>query len=136
MRRWTRAAWSSATRSRSRSTSRPYSTPTCSGSPGRLAERSRSERSRRPRVGVVIDPATQAALWTLAALLIAAGLAGLVLPAIPGIPLIFVGLVLLAWAENFAYVGWGTLTFLGALAVLSYGVDLLAVTYGAKRFGA
>lgn len=84
----------------------------------------------------MIDPATQAALWTLAALLIAAGLAGLVLPVIPGIPLIFVGLVLLAWAENFAYVGWGTLTFLGALAVLSYGVDLLAVTFGAKRFGA
>lgn len=84
----------------------------------------------------MIDPATQAMLWLLAALLIAAGLAGLVLPAIPGIPLVFAGLVLLAWAENFAYVGWGTLTILGLLAVLGYGIDLLAAALGAKRFGA
>jgi hypothetical protein len=75
-------------------------------------------------------------IWLLAALLIAAGFAGLVLPAVPGIPLVFAGLVLLAWAENFAYVGWITLTLLGVLALLSYGVDLLAASLGAKKFGA
>ena len=37
------------------------------------------------------------------------------MPAAPGIPLVFAGLVLLAWAENFAYVGWITLTLLGLL---------------------
>lgn len=75
-------------------------------------------------------------LWLLAALLIALGFAGLILPMLPGIPLVFAGLVLLAWAENFVYVGWITLTLLGVLAALSYGVDLAASAMGAKRFGA
>lgn len=75
-------------------------------------------------------------LWLLAGLLIVLGLAGLIVPILPGIPLVFAGLVVLAWAENFAYVGWVTLAVLGLLAVLSYGVDLLAVALGAKRFGA
>jgi uncharacterized protein YqgC (DUF456 family) len=83
-----------------------------------------------------MDPSLQILLWVLAALCIVAGFAGLVLPAIPGIPLVFGGLLLLAWAENFAYVGWLTLSVLGALALLSYGVDFLATALGAKKFGA
>jgi uncharacterized protein YqgC (DUF456 family) len=79
---------------------------------------------------------TQILLWLLAALLIAAGFAGLILPALPGIPLVFGGLLLLAWADDFAYVGWLTLSLLGALALISYGVDFLASAMGAKRFGA
>jgi uncharacterized protein YqgC (DUF456 family) len=79
---------------------------------------------------------TQILLWLLAALLIALGFAGLILPALPGIPLVFAGLLLLAWAEHFAYVGWVTLTVLGVLALASYGIDFLASALGAKRFGA
>lgn len=79
---------------------------------------------------------TQILLWLLAGLLIALGFAGLVLPAVPGIPLVYAGLVLLAWADDFAYVGWITLTLLGVLALLSYGIDFLASALGAKRFGA
>jgi uncharacterized protein len=79
---------------------------------------------------------TQILLWLLAALLIAAGFAGLILPALPGIPLVYAGLVLLAWAEDFAYVGWVTLGLLGLLALISYGVDFMASALGAKRFGA
>ena len=75
-------------------------------------------------------------LWLLAALLIVVGFAGLILPAVPGIPLVYAGLLMLAWAENFAYVGWLTLTLLGLLALLSYGVDMLAAALGAKKFGA
>ena len=82
------------------------------------------------------DAGLQILLWLLAALLIAAGFAGLVLPAVPGIPLVFAGLVLLAWAEGFAYVGGLTLGVLGVLALLSYGVDFLAAAVGAKKFGA
>ncbi len=84
----------------------------------------------------MIDPGTQILLWLLATLLIVVGFAGLILPAVPGIPLVFAGLVVLAWAENFAFVGWITLAALGVLALLSYGVDLLATALGAKRFGA
>lgn len=82
------------------------------------------------------DAGIQILLWLLAALLIAAGFAGLILPAVPGIPLVFAGLVLLAWAEGFAYVGGLTLGVLGVLALLSYGVDFLAAALGAKKFGA
>lgn len=78
----------------------------------------------------------QILLWLLAALLIAIGFAGLILPALPGIPLVYAGLVLLAWADDFAYVGWITLTLLGVLALLSYGIDFLTAVLGAKRFGA
>lgn len=79
---------------------------------------------------------SQILLWLLATLLIAIGFAGLILPAVPGIPLVYAGLVLLAWADNFAYVGWITLTLLGVLALLSYGIDFLTTALGAKRFGA
>ena len=74
--------------------------------------------------------------WLLALVLVAIGLAGLVLPAIPGAPLLFAGLLLAAWVENFEYVGVWTLVILGILAVLAYGVDLWATMFGAKQFGA
>lgn len=75
-------------------------------------------------------------LWLLGGLLVVVGIAGLVLPALPGAPLLFAGLVLAAWAEGFAYVGAGTLTVLGMLGLLTYAVDFLASAFGAKRFGA
>lgn len=76
-------------------------------------------------------------LWLiLAAVLVLAGLAGLLLPVLPGAPLLFAGLLLAAWAENFAFVGWKTLTVLGVLALLTYPADLMAGAFGAKRYGA
>lgn len=45
-------------------------------------------------------------LWSLAVLLVLSGIAGMILPALPGSPLLFAGLVCAAWAEDFAYVGW------------------------------
>ena len=74
--------------------------------------------------------------WSLAAVLVAAGLAGLVLPAIPGAPLLFGGLLLVAWAEDFAYIGAGTLTALGIMAALTVAVDFAAGAFGARRYGA
>jgi uncharacterized protein YqgC (DUF456 family) len=75
-------------------------------------------------------------LWVSAVVLVVLGLIGLVLPALPGAPLLFAGLVLAAWAENFVYVGSGTLIILGVLALLTYAIDFLAGAMGAKRFGA
>ena len=75
-------------------------------------------------------------LWVLAVVLVVLGLVGLVLPALPGAPLLFAGLALAAWAEDFVYVGSGTLIILGVLALLTYAVDFLAGAMGAKRFGA
>ncbi len=71
-----------------------------------------------------------------AVLLVAAGFAGLMLPALPGAPLLFSGLVLAAWAEDFAYVGTGTMVALAVLALFTYVVDIVAGAFGAKRYGA
>lgn len=75
-------------------------------------------------------------LWVLALVLVLIGLAGLVLPAVPGIPLVYAGLVVAAWAEDFVHVGWVTLLILGLLALVSYGIDFAATAMGAKKFGA
>ena len=76
------------------------------------------------------------ALWTLAAVLVGIGLVGLLLPALPGSPLLFAGLLLAAWMENFEHVGAGTLTLLGVIVVLTYVVDFGAGALGARQFGA
>ena len=75
-------------------------------------------------------------LWLLAIILVAAGMAGLVFPALPGAPVLFAGLVVAAWAEGFEHVSTGTLVALGVMALLTYLVDFLAGAFGAKRFGA
>lgn len=75
-------------------------------------------------------------LWIVAAVLSLTGLAGMVLPALPGAPLLFAGLFCAAWAENFIHVGRWTLLLLVLLAALSYLVEFAASLVGAKRFGA
>ncbi len=74
--------------------------------------------------------------WIIAFLLVAAGIAGLIIPALPGAPILFGGLFMAAWAEDFSHVGWMTLMVLGVMAILTYAVDFLAGAFGAKRFGA
>ena len=75
-------------------------------------------------------------LWVLAVILVVVGLAGIILPALPGTILIFAGLVLAAWADHFARVGVATIVMIGLLAVLSYGVDFAAAAIGAKALKA
>jgi uncharacterized protein YqgC (DUF456 family) len=74
--------------------------------------------------------------YVLAGLLILAGIVGTVLPALPGLPLVFAGMLLAAWAGNFQEVGWVPLLVLGLLTLLSLGIDFLATSLGAKRVGA
>jgi uncharacterized protein YqgC (DUF456 family) len=75
-------------------------------------------------------------LWVLAVLLIAAGFAGTVLPALPGIPLMLLGMVVAAWVDDFTRIGAATLVILAVLAGLSFVVELGAASLGAKRVGA
>jgi hypothetical protein len=75
-------------------------------------------------------------LWVLAVLLVALGCAGLILPGLPGAPLVFAGLFVAAWAEGFAYVGWPWLLLLALIAALTFAVDFAATALGAKKFGA
>ncbi len=75
-------------------------------------------------------------LWVIAVVFVIVGFAGLALPALPGAPIIFLGLLAAAWAEDFIYIGKWTLIILGIVAVLTYAVDFAAGAFGAKRFGA
>lgn len=75
-------------------------------------------------------------LYLLAGVLVVVGIAGIVLPALPGVPLVFVGLLLAAWAEGFTRIGWPTLLVLGVLTVISLVVDVLSTTLGAQKLGA
>ncbi len=78
----------------------------------------------------------QALYYALAIVLIVVGIAGVILPALPGLPLVFAGMVLAAWAGGFEQVGWVVLGILALLTALSVAVDLLATLMGAKRVGA
>jgi len=74
--------------------------------------------------------------WTLAVALVVVGLAGVVLPALPGTILIFAGLLLAAWADHFTRVGAPSLILIGLIGLASYGVDFVAAALGAKKLGA
>ena len=75
-------------------------------------------------------------LYLLAALLVLGGIAGSVLPALPGVPMVFAGLLVAAWAGDFTRVGVVTLVLLGLLTLASFAIDFAATALGAKRVGA
>jgi uncharacterized protein YqgC (DUF456 family) len=75
-------------------------------------------------------------LWVLSTLLILVGLAGIVLPALPGTILVLAGIVLGAWIGDFGEVGWVALTAVAVLAILAWLMDYVAAALGAKRAGA
>lgn len=74
--------------------------------------------------------------WVLAVLVVIAGLAGTIVPALPGVPLIFVGLFVIAWIQDFTVVGWTAVGILAVLTAIAWLVDLLAGAVGAHYLGA
>lgn len=76
-------------------------------------------------------------LWyVIAGLMVLAGLAGVILPALPGLPLVFAGMLLAAWADGFERVGGWSLAVLAILTLLSVAADILSGAVGARRVGA
>jgi uncharacterized protein len=74
-------------------------------------------------------------LWvTLVTMLV--GLAGSVLPGLPGVPLIFLSALVYAILTDFEYVGTLVIVLLGLFAAIAVVADFVATTYGARRFGA
>lgn len=74
--------------------------------------------------------------YLLAIVLVFAGLIGTVLPVLPGLPLIFGGMLLAAWAGGFEQIGVVTIVVLGLLTLLSLAIDFWAAALGARRVGA
>lgn len=78
----------------------------------------------------------QSLYYVLAAILVVAGIIGTIMPALPGLPLVFAGMLLAAWAGGFEQIGVATLVVLGVLTALSIVIDFWATALGAKRVGA
>jgi len=75
-------------------------------------------------------------LFILAMILMLVGLAGTILPMLPGLPIMWAGAFVYALLNGFEGIGWG---YLGVFAVLVAVVSLLdyvANLYGAKKMGA
>ncbi len=79
---------------------------------------------------------TAALWWTLSIVLIVVGLAGTVLPALPGTMFVLGGIVLGAWIDDFVHVGATALTIVTVLAVLAWVLDYVAGLLGARKAGA
>lgn len=78
-------------------------------------------------------------LWILCAALILLGLAGTVLPVLPVLPgtvLVWGGIVLGAWIDDFTRVGVSTVVVISVLALLAWALDYVAGLMGAKKAGA
>ena len=75
-------------------------------------------------------------LWLASAALILIGLAGTVLPLLPGTLLVWSGVLLGAWIDDFTRVGAGTMVVISVLAVLAWALDFVAGLMGARRVSA
>ena len=83
-----------------------------------------------------MDKFSLIAIWIASLGMIAVGVAGTVFPALPGSPLIFAGVFLIAWWQDFQTISWVPLLVLGLLSALSVTVDIVSSALGAKRVGA
>ena len=76
------------------------------------------------------------ALWILAFALIAIGLVGTVMPALPGPPLVLLGILLAAWIDRFAKIPGWVCAIVSVLALAAIAIDWIAGALGARRVGA
>ena len=75
-------------------------------------------------------------LWVLCVALIVLGLAGTVLPVLPGTLLVWAGIVLGAWIDDFARVSVTTVVVISVLGVVAWALDYAAGLLGAQKAGA
>ena len=75
-------------------------------------------------------------LYVIAAVLIAIGLVGAIVPLLPGIPLIFAGIWLIAGVDHYQHLGLWWLVGIAAVGAVGLLVDFLAGALGARRVGA
>jgi uncharacterized protein len=74
--------------------------------------------------------------WIAVVVLILVGVAGTVLPALPGTMLVLGGIVLGAWLDDFTRVKPWLVAIIAVLAVLAWVTDYVATVMGAKKVGA
>jgi uncharacterized protein YqgC (DUF456 family) len=75
-------------------------------------------------------------LWIIAVVLIVAGVIGTIVPALPGAMLVFAGIALGAWIDDFTRIPVWLVVVFGVLTAITWGVDYFAASVGAKKAGA
>ncbi len=75
-------------------------------------------------------------LWIFAIVLIVIGVAGTILPAVPGAVMVFGGIVLAASIDHFARIPVWLLVVFAVLTAISWAVDYFSAVAGARRAGA
>lgn len=75
-------------------------------------------------------------LFVAGLVVVAAGVIGLVVPIVPGVLIVYLGVVLIAWADHFARIGPAMLTLLGVVTAVGLVADNVAGLFGARRAGA
>lgn len=83
-----------------------------------------------------MSPLLSIVLYLIAGLAVALGLLGIALPALPGVPLVFGGLLLAAWVDGFAHISPWVMVVIGLLTALSFVADIAATAFGTAKFGA
>jgi uncharacterized protein YqgC (DUF456 family) len=78
----------------------------------------------------------EAAALALTILVLLAGLAGTLLPVVPGLPLMWLALLGYGWFTGWKAFGFAGLLVTGLLVLFSLVVDQAAAVLGAKKFGA
>lgn len=76
------------------------------------------------------------ALWILVAVMIVVGVAGTVLPAVPGVILVLAGIILGAWIGDFNQVSGTTVVIVSLLAIAAWLIEYAAGVLGAQKAGA
>ena len=74
--------------------------------------------------------------WLLAISLMVVGVAGTILPVLPGTILVLAGVFVGAWIDGFTRVSGWSVGFIAVLAVAAWATDYLAALLGAKKAGA
>lgn len=75
------------------------------------------------------------AIWVITATLLLLGLLGVFMPALPGIALVFIGILFFAWATNFSSISLTTVIILGFLTLFAWLIEYLGSIIGAKFGG-
>jgi uncharacterized protein YqgC (DUF456 family) len=74
--------------------------------------------------------------WFISLGLMLLGVAGIILPLLPSTPLVFAGMAIIAWQQDFQTVSGYTMVALALLAIFASALDYIAGAMGAKVAGA
>jgi hypothetical protein len=75
-------------------------------------------------------------LWIIVILFILVGVAGTLIPGLPGVPLILIGVLIGAWIDDFQRISVWTVMVMAILAILGVVIDYVAAAFSASRAGA